>query len=279
MGKDTSGNEIPSPDILAQDKTGDYYVEVSMFSDDETSGLIVDELRAFLADSTPPCRVDVSLPQALSLPANSYADRSAKYAKIKQVLDHFKPKFSSANRKQLPLHITVNGAIFDVFPSDIGKSYPGMVSTDAFQVPTQQLIQIIQYRLSEKAKKRVKWTGDNLNKRYIVAIDCDQITVNDFELYPALIGWGNYYELKIPVQPIPPAITNAANSGWRTFLESVHLIPLGQTLINPYGCYLTDPLAANVSGVLFRVGSKLWFVPNPFAYTQINDTKLLQFLA
>ena len=71
MGTDASGNDIPSPDILAHDNTGDFYVEVNMFSDDETSGIIVDDLRLFLADSRPPCRVDVSLPQDLSFPANS----------------------------------------------------------------------------------------------------------------------------------------------------------------------------------------------------------------
>jgi len=279
MGRDADNNEIPSPDILAHDKTGDYYAEVSMFSDDDTSGLILDELRPFLSDSKPPCRVDVSLPQSLSLPANSYAERTTKYARIKKILDDFKPKFSTADRKRLPIRITVDDAVFDVFPSGLGKGYPGMVNTDAFVVPTQQIIQIIQYRVNEKAKKRLKWTGDNLNKRYIVAIDCDQVTVDDFELYPALIGVGNYYQGIPPAQPIPPAITDAANSGWRAFLESVDLIPLGHTIINPYGCYLTDPLAANVSGVLFRVGSKLWFVPNSFADPQINDPKILQFLA
>jgi hypothetical protein len=51
MGRDTAGDEIPSPDILTRDETGDYYVEVSMFSDDETSGLIIDDLRPFLAAS------------------------------------------------------------------------------------------------------------------------------------------------------------------------------------------------------------------------------------
>jgi hypothetical protein len=279
MGKSGSGNEIPSPDMLATDTTGEYYVEVNLFSDDETSGLIVDDLRAFLADSKPPCRVDVSLPQTLSLPANSYAERSTKYTQIKRILEDFKPKFTGTNRNKLPLHIKADGAVFDVSTSGLGKSYPGMVTTDAFQIPSQQIIQIIQYRLSEKAKKRLKWTGNNLDKRYIVAIDCDQITVNDFELYPALIGTGNYYQLKPPAQPIPAAITNAANAGWRTFLESVHLIPVGHTIINPYGCYLTDPLTANVSGVLFRVGSKLWFIPNPFADPKINDPKILQFLA
>jgi len=279
MGKDTAG-DIPSPDILAHDKTGNYYVEVSMFSDDETSELIIDELRAFLADSTPPCRVDVSLPQALSLPANSHADRATKYAKIRQVVADFKPKFSSANRNQLPIHITVDGVMFDVFPSGLGKGYPGMVTTDAFQVPTQEYTKIIQYRVSEKSKKRLKWTGDNLDKRYVVAIDSDQITMNEVELYAALIGWGNSFQppLRIPQRPIPPAIKNAANSGWRAFLENVHLIPLGQTIIDPYGCYLTDPVIANTSGVLLRVGSKLWFVPNPFADPQINDPNLVQFL-
>jgi len=281
MGRDASGNDIPSPDILVRDNTGDFYVEVNMFSDDETSGLIVDELRPFLANSSPPCRVDVSLPQDLSLPANSRDERALKYAEAQQILDDFKPRFCSANLNKLPTQITVDGVVFDIFPSGLGKGYPGMVNTDLFQVPVQQLIQIIQYRVNEKAKKRLKWTGHNLSVRYIVAVDCDQITVNDFELYPALIGSGHCYQppLRIPRRPIPPMITNAANSGWRTFLESVHLIPLGQTIIDPYGCYLTDPLMAHLSGVLFRVGSNLCFVPNPFADPQINDPKLQQFLA
>jgi hypothetical protein len=234
MGKDTTGNLIPSPDISVQDETGDYYVEVSMFSDDETSGFIIDELRSFLADSKPHCRVDVSLPRALSIPASRHDDREVKYAKIREVVEKFKEGFARADRSKLPLQITVDDVVFDVSPSNLNVGYPGLINTDAFVVPTKKFVGIIRERVTEKAEKRSKWTGDNLRKRYIIAIDSDLHFMDDDELSKALI--------------------------------------------DPCGCFITDSLTSNVSGVLLRVGSKVWFVPNPFADAQINDPNLVRFL-
>jgi len=270
----------PVPISWFGDATGDYYVEVSMFSDDESSGLIIDELREFLANSTPRCRVDVTLPRALSMPASSHDDREVKYAKIREVVEKFKQRFAQANRKQLPLPITVDDVVFDVSASGLNVGYPGLINTDAFEVPTQEFVKIIRYRVGEKAKKRSKWTGDDLRKRYIIAIDSDQIFMDEDELSEALIGSGHCYQppLKIPKRPIFPMITTATSSGWRAFLEKVHLIPLAQSIIDPYGCFITDSLTSNVSGVLLRVGSKVWFVPNPFADAQINDPNLVRFL-
>ncbi|MGA2784229.1 MAG: hypothetical protein ABSF09_06000 [Candidatus Bathyarchaeia archaeon] len=76
--------------MLVEDETGSYYVEVRRFSDDETSGIIIDELRRFLVDSTPHCRVDVLLPETLSLPANNHVARGIKQAKIREIIDKFK---------------------------------------------------------------------------------------------------------------------------------------------------------------------------------------------
>jgi hypothetical protein len=177
-----------SPDILAKDAAGEYYVEVMRLSDDETVGYIVDELRRFLDDPSKRYRVDVSLPEDLSIPIIDHKERQTRQDRLTSILEKFRNSFSSYNLSRLPATVDVDGVQFRFGSTTLGKGYPGIVNSSVIVAPSEKYVKRIRYMVTNKAEKRTEWTGGHLKKRYIVAIDCEQVFVFQEDVEEALLG-------------------------------------------------------------------------------------------
>jgi hypothetical protein len=262
-----------SPDLLVTDAYGDYFVEVAQLTEDEALTIILDELRSFLDDPSKPYRVDLKLPDSLSLPVTDYNERQVKEDAAKKIVSDFKTRFPGLNLAQLPVEVTIGGVSFRIVPCGMNKGYPGLVDSSVIVVPSHKYVKRLRYLVEKKAAKRSDWTGNDLKRPYIVAIDCEQVYLFEEDIDEALLGSRETYHC------IPPRLVEqAASKGWSEYLVEIHMIPADRTMFKSYGLYLTRTLAQNVSGVLVRRDRNFWFTPNPFAYDEINAPSLANFV-
>jgi hypothetical protein len=269
-----------SPDILVKDTLGESYVEVTRFSDDETINSIFEMLSEYLRDSSVPYRIDASLSADLSAPAVGYRERKAKSKKVRWVLDEFTRTMHSVNVPVPPADLMIEGVRFSISRSPIERGFVGTISTGGVTLPLGGFSQRIRYLVADsrfgKAAKRETWDGDYRLRYYIIAIDIDQPFFDEESGLVALLGSRTHYSFTPPKTKVPLAVERAAAKNWRGYLESVHLIPKEQSIYTSYGSFLTDSICKNVSGVLLHMRSdKALFVPNPFAYDEINSSKLV----
>jgi hypothetical protein len=271
-----------SPDMHVADSFGEYYVEVVRFSEDAVVGIILDELRRLLNNPSRPFQVNVVLSNDLSIPVIDHTERSIKEGKAKAIMAKFEEALPSIQPTRLPTSITIDGVVFHISKSPIGRGFAGFINGQVIVLPSQKFVCRIRFLVADpeygKAVKRTTWSDDHLKKRYIVAIDCEQ-DVEEEDLDEALLGKRASYELVPPNVLIPQEVKDAAKKNWTIFLEGIHMLPKGKTIFTSYGVYLTSPLCKNVSGVLLhvRLGSEVFFVPNPFADDLINDSRLTGF--
>lgn len=263
-----------SPDMLVIDAMGEYYVEVAQLTEDESLAIILDELRVFLDDPSKRYRVDVKLPESLSLPVTDYDERQVKEDKAKKAVSDFKSGFAGLNLNQLPLEVVFGGVTFHIVQSGTSKGYPGLVDHSLIVVPSHKYVKRLRYLVAKKAGKRSDWIGSDLKKPYIVAIDCEQVYLFQEDVEEALLGSRETYHLVPLIE-----VQQAADKGWRDHLVKINMIPADRTTFKSYGLYLTQTISQNVSAVLVRRDRQYWFIPNPFAYDEINNSSLTGFVA
>jgi len=261
----------PSPDLLVTDSNGQAYVEVTRFNEDELVAIIVEELRQFLKHQSIPYRVDVSIPDELSLPATGYRSMQAKKDTAKTVMEKFKQEFPSSGTP--PSEITAEEVTFSISKSTQGQGGPGIINSALIVVPSHQYVDRIRYLVTWKARKRESWTGDHLKKWYVIAIDTEHVYLEEEDVIQAVLGH-RVTEHIIPLQEVQ----EAAKKSWGPFLEKIHLISEDRTYFGSRGVFLSDPICKNVSGLIVRKDQKVWFVPNPFAADEINDSRLAAYV-
>ncbi len=270
-----------SPDMLVKDADGECYVEVMRFTDDEASGIILDGLRSTTAHSGLPVYVDVTLPEDLSLPVTRLQERQLKESRVTRVMQQFNLQFATVDLRNLPLDICIDNVIFHLERS-AGEAGPRFINSSGIVVPSDKYVERIQYIAKLKAEKRAAWGGDHLKKKYIVAVDCEQVMLEEEDVDQAVLGSRQTFEIGAPKTKIPSDVEKAAATNWTEFLKKVHLIPTAKTIFTSYGVFLTEPICKNVSGILVRwagvIGHDPYFVPNPFADAIINDSRLATFI-
>jgi len=268
-----------SPDMIVKDANGEYYVEVMRLSDDEASEIIFDGIRSSISNLDRPVYVDVNLPEDLSLPVTLHNERRLKEDKARRVIQQFNKQIATANLGKLPTAISIEGVIFELIESP-SKSGPRLLKSQWIAVPLGKYVERIRYITTLKAQKRSSWVEDHLNKKYIIAVDCEQRMLDKAYVDEALLGFTTTYLPDMaPKASVPTKITLAEGKGWSSFLKKVHLIPTANTIFTSYGAFLTDPICKHVSGVLVRMGSRdPYFLPNPFAEPAINDPRLVNFI-
>jgi hypothetical protein len=261
----------PSPDLLVTDSNGQAYVEVTRFNEDELVAIIIEELRQFLRQQPTSYRVDVSIPDSLSLPATGYRLMQAKKDIAKAVMEKFKQIFSSLSTP--PSEIVAEGVTFAITKSAQGQGGPGIINSALVVVPSHQYVDRMRHLVTWKAKKRESWTGDHRKKWYFIAIDTEHVYLEEDNVIEAVLGH-RVTEHIIPLREVD----EAAKKNWRSFLERVHLIPKDRTYFASCGVFLSDPICKNVNGLIVREHENIWFVPNPFAADEINDSRLATYV-
>jgi len=262
---------IPSPDLLVTDSNGQAYVEVTRFNEDAFVSIVLDELRQFLKNQSTPYQVDVRIPDELSLPGIGYRSMREKKDKANVVMERFKLEFSSASTP--PPQIIAEDVTFSISKSNRSRGGPGLIDSAVIVVPSHQYVSRIRFLVTWKAAKRESWTDHHLKKWYIIAIDTEQTFLEEDDAIEAVLGH-RITEHIIPLHEVQ----EAAKKGWSPFLERYHLIPKDRTYLASKGVFLSDPICRNVSALILRKNQDVWFIPNPFAADDINDSRLMTYL-
>ena len=249
------------------DSPADSYIEVARFNEDDLLTILLDELRQFLRSKATPYLVDVDIPDMLSVPVTGYHSMQERKDTANRIMKEFETKFSSPP----PAQIVAGNVTFTISNSSTGTCGPGLVNSAAIEVPSHLYISRIRYLVTSKAIKRESWTGDNLKKRYVIAIDTEQSYLDEEDVAQAVLG----ARVTDPIWPLPE-VADAAKKGWVTYLEKEHLITKDRTYLASRGVFLSDPLCKNVSGVIVRKSSNVWFYP--FSADEINDPTIAHLL-
>jgi hypothetical protein len=273
-----------SPDISVTDSRWNAYVEVKRLTEGQASYKIVDFLRSYLNHPERRYRVDIALSRELSVPVTKREERLARERTALSVLEEFCSIFEAADLSKLPVSFEIGGVTFEIHPvNGLQRGYPGIIRTPVFEVPTEIWADKLAVDVCEKAKKRGAWTGEHLRRYYVVAIDCEEKFLDEDDVDLRLLGsmvtdWGT---MPRPTIELGIDIKHALDRGWKSFLEKKCVIPSATTYPDPKkkGVFLTEPITKNVSAVIVRFArGSTYLLPNPFAYDEINDVEILDYL-
>jgi len=261
------------PDLLANDSNFGAYIEVTRITDDCTIELIISFLNKLIKNRGLPFAIDVSLNEEISVPAFG-DERDIKKEKIKMGLCELKDKLQKIENDEIIQNICTSIGVFLVRRSQLELGYVGAFSLGSgFPVP--KIIEKIRKDVINKAEKRTHWKGEHLKKYYVVALDFEHLSftseINDAILKSALFGRYNLCDADIKEM-----VEEANQKGWRSYLQSLNISSFDP---RRRGIFFTEEISKNVSGVIgkFR-GREIVFIPNPFAYNEINNPKLLNYL-
>lgn len=270
------------PDILVNDASGQYLVEVKLLTEDDIcTEIILEGLRSFLTTSKFNVLVDIELDKELSTPKTTYAERRAKEKLAKATLQEFQNKFNKINFSKLPAKVTTQGATFAVKTSPVKRSMVEAMRTRVILLPAE-LREKLKRDICTKASKRNSWKGADLLIPFIIAVYTEQWGIDIDDAKDVLFGErctiaGSTPMPKIVIQPV---IQHAARRGWQAYLQAEYLLPHKRTYLvwNKRGIYFTEPVTENVSGVIVGdESSSFSFIPNPFCDAQINNPNIITF--
>lgn len=274
-------NMVSPPDLLVKNGQIEIYVEVKRIKEDGTSNIIFGFLRQFLPEHNYPYIVDIKMNETMSIPAVWWYERQLKKLIVEKSLQEFESQIATVNPRSLPAEIETNIGMFQVRPSPSGRGYPRKLSTSGM-IPWEKLVQKIRDDVVKKAKKRDEWSSEHRAKYYLVALDFEEIWYKKDYLEVALIGNTDTYSSPLPMSKFVETdeVKVARERGWEAFLHEKHILPRDRTYldINKRGVFFTEPAVKNVSGVLGKFRKTFYFVPNPFAFEEINDPRLVSFI-
>jgi len=261
-----------SPDLLVTDANGrQSFVEVTRFNDDELATIIMDGLNDFLRSQPASYQVDISIPDWLSIPVTGYRSMRERIDKANRVVDSFRQQFGSSSPP--PSQITAEEVVFSVSPSNHPTGFVRLVNYALVTVPDFMYVSRLRFLVALKARKRQSWTGVDLSKPYVIAIDTEQTYFEEDHLTEAVLG----YTVTEHISP-DPKVQVASQCGWLQFLRSKYLIVDDRIYVASFGIFLSDPACENVSGVIVKKNQDVWFEPNPFAAQSINDPRLVSYI-
>ncbi len=275
--------EGPSPDMVVKRGDREILIEVKRLTQDEAEVIIVSSLRQFLPAQRPAIRVDVTLSEKLALPVVKLPERVAKEGIAERSIEEFKAKFSTVAEGTLPADIPTEGAIFTLLPTNARKEgYPGIIRSGVIKVPEDLLIEKLVEDVCDKAGKRGGFPPQKRTSPYVVAIDSEQISVDDITLGRAFIGDTVLLmpPLQVPKEPTSPEVARANSRSWQTFLKRTAIIPSGRSYLprESRGAFFTRRELRNVSLVMLRTAASHYSIPNPFCDDSINDSSLTSFI-
>lgn len=283
---DTYMGMVSPPDLLAVDSQIKAYIEVKRITEDSTIDTILTFLRKFLRENNYPYIINVVLNETMSIPVAGWHERQLKEEIVQKGLQELEAKIKTINLLSLPTEIETNVGKFEIYPSTSGKGFPGIIRTSVIKVSKDmedKILKKIRHDVTEKAKKRERWTDDHHSKIYIVALDFEEIIVYDEDdMEIALIGNSITVmpPLRIPIIHETEEVHQAKERGWETFLHERYIIPSNRTYLdsNRKGIFFTEPVVKNISGVIGRFRNRLHFIPNPFAFEEINNPRLMNYI-
>lgn len=267
-----------SPDMLVSGESKEYFVEVKNIEFDDEDYDFGTKIAEILNGLGMFFMVVVKSESLLSTPAYKYQSRDRKEEQCGKALEEFKDKLQN-----LPDIATIgfrtSVADVELHPTKLGKSYLGIgTMLEAISEPPEYK-ERIRYDILQKSRKREDWTGDELSKLYILAIDDNSMFFYADRYNMELFGNCAYYSppLQVPDIPVSNIISDAIKQGWKDYLIKMCVLRNGRSIIsdNERGMLFTEPALKNVTAILVRHGSNFHLLADPFADAKINDASIL----
>lgn len=268
-----------SPDMLVLGESKEYFVEVKNIEFDDEDYDFGTKIAEILNDLGIFFMVVVKSGSLLSTPAYKYQSRDQKEEQCSKALEEFKDKLKNLPPDTTTINIHTSVADVELHPTKLGKSYLGIgTMLQAISEPPEYK-ERIRYDILQKSRKREDWTGDELSKLYILAIDDNSMFFYVDRYNMELFGNCAYYSPPLPVPDIPVnnIIGDAIKQGWKDYLIKMCILRNNRSVIpeNERGMLFTEPAMKNVTTILVRHGSNFHLLANPFADAKINDANIL----
>jgi len=268
------------PDIYAKSDAKDYFVEVKNIQLDEMDYIFGNKIAEILNAQGLAFCVAVKSSSFISTPAYFYNTRDKKENFIQSALDEFSNKLKTSSLKCSPVTIRTKYAEIELHQTNKKRSYLGIGSMKTAISEPSDYGKRIRNDILLKSKKRETWIGDELYKRYIVAIDDDSVFFYIDRYNVEIFGNATYYKypLKVPDVKLDPKIEDAIKTGWEGYLERMCILQNNRSVIpeDKRGLFFTDPLTKNVSAVLVKHRNDYFLLANPLADHKVNDPAILR---
>ena len=182
-----------SPDMLVTGSSREAYVEVKRLTEGQAAYMIVDFLRSYLNHPERRYVVSIALNQELSIPVTKREERLSKERIAQRIIEQFPSALQAADLTTMPSSFEIEGVVFRIDAIKSPRGYPGVIRSAVIKVPTEVWQKKFVEDVCEKAKKRDAWSGEDLRKHYIVAIDCEEKYLREDDIESCLIGSGGIF--------------------------------------------------------------------------------------
>lgn len=268
-----------APDMLVFGDLKEYFVEVKNIQFDDESYDFGSEIAETLNALGMSFMVIVKSSSLLSTPAYKYQTKDQKEKECRDAINEFKDKMKKIPLGSPTISISIKIADIELHLTKKGKSYLGInTMLQAISEPPEYK-ERIKYDILQKSRKREDWTGDELSKFYIVAIDDDSMFFYIDRYNADLFGDATYYcpPLSVPDTTIDATIDYALKHGWKEYLIKMCVLRNNRSVIpeNKRCMLFTEPAIKNVTAILIRHRSKFHLLANPFADEKINNANII----
>jgi len=278
-----------APDMIVSTTSLDSYVEVKNIQFDEESWEFGTEIAKKLNELGLSFMVVVKSSMTLATPAYIYQTRDKKEQASQQSLEEFSQEMRKVKTDSSKITIKTAYAEVDLHPTGKEKSYLGINTMLEAITQPPDYIQRIKYDILNKARKREDWTGDELKKTYIIAIDDVSMLFSVDTYNNELFGHATYYSPvvygdatgRIPPPPVPSIKINdqiklAIKQGWKDYLVKMCILQNDRSVIseNRRGLFFNEPILENVTAIMIMNRKQFWLLANPFAEGKINNPKI-----
>lgn len=272
-------NGRPAPDMYVVDKTGEYFVEVKNIQQDSLDFDLGVRIAEELTSRGLSFDVVISTSPSLSTSTYTYQTRHKKESYAEIAFQEFMIELDRFKNRDIPTLIKTSQADIGLSKTNKGRSRLTMgTSKEAVEEPNDYK-QRIKYDILKKAEKRKAWTGDELDKRYIIAVDDPTLglVIDDYNF----VFFGNavtYLSGRLPSVSRNSDINDAVKLGWTKYLERMFVLPSGSTVIpdSDRGICFTDPLTKNLTAIIVTNNKIFYLLANPFAEQKINSPDVMK---
>lgn len=282
---------LKTPDLLCNMDGEPYLVEVTSLTEDTILDTVLGFLR-LLFKVMPGLKVciHVEFKKELSIPEVEKEKRHRQNQLVLESLGELVRLLRHEYPPKTSRTIDTEGMVFSIEPTSSGSSYPGILNSDAIEVPVENLLRRVSSDIAAKAAKQPSFRDGSENQRYVIAYDCGESLLDGADIEELLFGNRIFYDIRegehrgnlwrewnaiveSPETHIPywSRIDAAASDGWSGLLIGYHLIPGDNTFLIWPGAFLSCPLMDHVSAVMVRYPSgSIEGFPNPFSCQDQN---------
>jgi hypothetical protein len=268
------------PDMLAMSNSKEYVVEVKNIQLDDEEHEFGMKVAEALNSLNMSFKVIIQSSSLLSTPAYKYQTRKQKEELCEKALSEFKHKLKNISQTSFPISVSTSIADIELHPTRMEWSYLGITTMKETISPPPDYEEKIRFEIIKKAKKRDKWTGEELERFYIVCID-DASWLFDTDTYNVeLFGKTNYYcyPLSVPEVRTDDKIESAIKNGWEDYLRKMCILRNNRTVIpeDERGMFFTEESMKNITAVLVWGKGNFYLLANPFAEERINNPHIFE---